>query len=121
MFALCLNKGAVTDQVERLVLGGGFPARLRWARFNLDDFIQNVLPSALGDQRITPHQIRAGDLKIDGGLLMRLVLGVENTLGRSFVPRFETFLFASRVVLNEKNPGVPFEETVFTFHRHHNF
>jgi hypothetical protein len=80
-----------------------------------------VLPIALGDQRIAPHQIRAGDLKIDGWLLMRLVLGVKYTQGGSFVPRFETFLFAGDVVLNEKNPGVPLEETVLTFHRHHNF
>jgi len=63
-----------------------------------------VLPGAFGDQRIAPHQIRAGDLKIDGGLLMRLVFGVEYTPGSSFVPRFEAFLFAGDVVLNEKIP-----------------
>ena len=38
---------------------------------------------------------------------------------RSFlVARAEAFLPTGGVVLNEKNPGAPFEEAVVTFHRH---
>jgi hypothetical protein len=57
-------------------------------------------------------------LQIDGWLLVCLVFGVENPSRSFLVARSETFLFAGRVVLNEKYPVVPLEEAVFAFHRH---
>lgn len=91
---------------------------MRRTLFAFGRFVHDKLPCAGGDLRIACGQISTGNLQIDNGLLMRLVLGVENPQSSFFVPRFETFLFAGRVVLNEKNSAVPSKEAVLSFHRH---
>jgi hypothetical protein len=86
-------------------------------RLNL---IHDVLPRALHERGVARHQIRAGDLQIDGRLLVRLVPRIENAPGRFPVPRFEAFLAAGCVVLNKKDSAVPLEQAIFHFHRHLN-
>ena len=54
---LRLNQDAVADQVESLVLGGGFPAGLRRAGLQGDDFPQHVLPGAGGHQRVAVTEV----------------------------------------------------------------
>ena len=81
MFGLRLDEDAVADQVERLVPRGRFPARLRRAGFDADDFIQDVLPGAHGNHRVAVPQIDAGKAQVHGRLLARLVHGHQQALG----------------------------------------
>jgi hypothetical protein len=66
-------------------------------------------------------QIGLGNLQIDGRLPICFVSGVENPESRFFVSRLEAFLFASGVVLNEKDPAASAEKSIFAFHRHPEF
>lgn len=104
MFALRFHQWNVADQVERLVLDGRFPAEQGRSVFGLDDGFHRRLPGAFDGQRIAGHQIRAGDLQVDGRLPVRLIFGVENPLCGGLVPCLETFLFAGRIVWDEKIP-----------------
>lgn len=85
MFTLRFNQDAVADQVECLVLGGGFPAHLCRAGFDGDDFIQHVLPGACGNQRIAVAEIDAGQTQIHGGLVAGLIHRHEQPIGLCLV------------------------------------
>ena len=75
-----------------------------------------MLPIPFGHLRIDGHQLGAGDLQVNGWLLVRLVLGVKNALGGDFVPGLQAVLFAGDAVFNEEYSGAALEQTVTEFH-----
>jgi hypothetical protein len=89
MFSLRLDEDAVADQVECLVLGGGFPAHLSGAGFNLDDCIQHVLPGAHGNHRVAVPQINTGEAQVHGRLPSCFVHSDEQPDGFGLVLGFE--------------------------------
>jgi hypothetical protein len=67
-------------------------------------------------------QLHDGGTNANGSYTMMFKLydagTVENPPRSRLVPCFETFPSAGRVILGEKNPAVPLEESVSSFHRH---
>ncbi len=60
VLGLRLDQDAGEQGNERLVLRGGFPARLCRAGFDGDDFVQHVLPGARRHHRVAVPEIDAG-------------------------------------------------------------
>jgi hypothetical protein len=52
------------------------------------------------DQGVACHKIRAGNLQVDGGLLLRLVARVEQAQGGGLVVGVQALLLAGHVVVN---------------------
>ena len=90
--------------IEGLVLDGGLPALQGGTLLKLQDFLHDVLPIPFGHLWIDGHQVGAGDLQVNGRLLVRLVLGVKNALGGDFVPGWQAGLFAGERSSMKKMP-----------------
>ena len=81
----------------------GLPALQGGTLLKLQDLLHDVLPIPFGHLRIDGHQVGAGDLQVNGRLLVRLVLGVKNSLRRHLVAGLQTGLFAGDAILNKIN------------------
>ena len=88
------------NEVERLVLDGGLPAVLGFARFEFGHFVHDELPVAGGNLRITGGEIGAGDLQVTAGCWTASLLGMEQPDGGGPVTGAEAFLFAGHVVVD---------------------
>src|ERR1039458_784207 len=62
--------------------------------FQSGRLVHDVLPGAGGDLRVAGREIGAGDLQVDGGLPLRLVLGVKQSPGLCPVASMEAVLLA---------------------------
>ena len=94
----------------------GLPALQGGTLLKLQDLLHDVLPIPFGHLRIDGHQVGAGDLQVNGRLLVRLVLGVKKSLGGDFVPGLQAGLFAGDAVFNEEDAGAALKQTVTEFH-----
>jgi hypothetical protein len=83
-----------------VILAGPLPALLSRTTLDFDDLLYHHLPSSFGSFWITGSQIGAGDVAIDGRLLLRLVLYVQESLGREFVVGLKALPFACEPVEN---------------------
>ncbi len=70
LFSLSFKQGQGTDGIKSFILDSGLPALQGRILFELDDFLHDARPIALADHRINRHQIGAGNLQINGRLLM---------------------------------------------------
>ena len=113
-----LDQHAVADQIERLVLGGGFPASLRGAGLDGDDFIQHMLPGARGHERIAVPQIHAGQTQIHGRLVAGFIHRHEQALSVGLVLGLEAGEGFGGVVKGVVNALATEEQTVTRFHFH---
>ena len=118
VFSRCFYQFSEANRIKRLVLDSVFSTFASVACFRGNDLLHDMLPCPSCQRGIGVLQIHLRNLKIHGGLFERLILDVENPSRSRLVPCFETFLSAGRVILNEKNPAVPLEESVSSFHRH---
>ena len=116
LFGLGFEQRQRTDRIESLVLDGSLPALEGRIFLEFDDFLHGILPTAADHQRINRHQIGAGDLHVDGRLLVRLVFRVKNPLGCGFVSGFQTGLFTGDPILNEKDAVAAPKQTIPKFH-----
>jgi hypothetical protein len=66
------------------------------------DFVHGGLPCAFDDLGIARRKIGAGDLQVHGGLLVRLVLGMEQTNPGCPIFGAKGFLLASQTVVRPK-------------------
>lgn len=103
MFSAGFEQGRVADSVKRLVFGRHNPAALRLPGFKLHNFVHHELPSAHSDFRVAYEQISARDLKLDDRLVVRLVLGVEESFCGGEIFRAEGFLLSGVVILAPEN------------------
>ena len=81
-------------RIECLVAHGSLPANQGRPLFQSGRLVHDVLPGAGGDLRVAGCEIGAGDLQVDGGLSLRLVLGVKQSPGLGPVAGVEAGLLA---------------------------
>ena len=119
MFWARFQKRQVSEIIKGFVFDGGFPAALGFVLLELHHFIHDELPITRGDLRVTGRQIRAGDLQIHSGLLLRFLArsGIAAAaVAQSLVP-LKTFLLAGHVIVNVVPPAVlSFVESVSLSH-----
>ena len=85
MLGLRLYERARTEAIESLIVGGGPPAALGGTRFEADDLIEDVLPSALADHGVGVAEVNARQTQIQSGLAGCVVKSVQQPLGFRFV------------------------------------
>jgi hypothetical protein len=95
------NHYEMPQRIERGFIEGAFVS-LRGAvgtgGLGLLHRVHDVLPGALTDLGIARDKIRAGHVRIEGGLIRGFVAGVEQAQGFGFVGRAEALLFAGLIV-----------------------
>ncbi len=94
------QKRQMPDAVERFVLDGRLPAVLGLVFFELHHLVHDKLPVAGGNLRVARGQIRAGDLQVHGGLLLRFAARMEQPQRRGAVSGVQAVLLARHVVVN---------------------
>src|SRR5437773_5405711 len=118
VFALRFDQSNWKNPHQRSILGGTFPTLVRRTVLGLNDGIQDVLPRALSDHGIAGHQIRPGNLQVDGWILERLISGAQNSNCFDSVSGSEALLFFVDPVLKKEYPALLPEQAVTQFHRH---
>jgi len=68
--------------------------------FGFDHFVHDDLPGPGHDVGITGGKIGAGDLQVDRGLTVGLILGVQQAQGFDAVGGAQTFLLARHTVVD---------------------
>jgi len=76
----------------------------------------DALPGPVYVVRITGREIGTGDLKVDGGLPKRLVLGMADPARSFFVPRLQTVLLFQQAIFQKENPVLPLKHQIPLFH-----
>jgi len=93
MFRPCLHQGLFSDFIEGMIFGGAFPPAFCFVDSHAGDFLHHIGPGPVDHGRIAHHQIGAGNLQVDVGLLVGLPMGAQEALGLGLIARFETGAF----------------------------
>jgi hypothetical protein len=93
-FARRLNDDPRHQGRERFVSGGGSPALLIGRLLGVGEGFNGLLPGARGNAVVGAGQIRLGDLQVEHGLALGLVLRFDDLPGFLFVGGAQAGAFA---------------------------
>ena len=105
MFGPCLQDRQGPKRIERVLFERAHVTFARAPLLGFDKFVHDDLPGARHDVWIAGGQIGAGNLQIDGGLTVRLVLGVQQAECFDPVCGAKSFLLARDTVLDVEASG----------------
>jgi len=116
VLGLGFDQEPFADEIKGLVFGRRLPPVLGGAGFEFDDLIQDMLPGALADHRITVLQVNAGEAEVHGGLFAGFVEGQEQARGLGLVLGLEALEGFGGVVEGVVNALATQEQTIAIFH-----
>jgi hypothetical protein len=116
MLGLRFEDDETANRIKRLVLAGSEPAALSAARFELEDFLHDVLPGAACASRVARLPINPRQMQAERGRFVGFVLGCNEAKGFVLIAGVKGFLFLCDEVFVVISASPSAEHTIALFH-----